>query len=242
MRRASWFVGSLVVSMLALGASHASAQELTAARRVRLARTLAASTVSLRLPRGSTASGFVVGTERWIATNYHVIESIIDLPAARVRVRFRSGTELSAHVIDADSGVDLALLEIDGGHVPAPPLELGDSDRVAVGQRVLAMGDPFGLEGTLTEGVVSARRDLHRTRHGQRTRQFIQTDAAGGPGSSGGPLVDGRGRVIGVTTLGRDDVLGIAYATPANYVQDLLDRVRASRLSGPRRNPTPPSP
>lgn len=216
----------------------AVAQELTEAGRIRIGRALALSTVSVVMPDGGSGSGFIVGPERWIATNYHVVASIVERsPVARVLVRFRSGTELHARVIEADSDLDLALLEVEGGRVPAPPLELADSDAVAVGQRALAMGGPFGLEGTLTEGVVSARRDLQRGLYGRLTRRFIQTDAAGGPGSSGGPLVDARGRVIGVITLGRDGA-GIAYATPANYVRDLLERVRAERAapSGPLRN------
>ncbi|MBZ0122058.1 MAG: serine protease, partial [Sandaracinaceae bacterium] len=140
--------------LLAVGlAASARAQELTEARRIEIARLLQESTVSV-ISGPSSGTGFVTGEQRWIVTNSHVIR-----PAARygVQVHFASGTMQGATVLLDDPSRDLAVLEIRGS-VPARPLPLGDSDQVVVGQNVLAFGSPFGLEGTLTQGIVSARR------------------------------------------------------------------------------------
>lgn len=217
--------GATSIALLTPGV--ASAQDLTEARRVRIARRLALSTVSI-IAGSSTGSGFVVSQERWIITNYHVIEGVARV--GTVQVRFGSGTTLSARILETDQSHDLALLEVAGGHVPSPPLEMADSDDVEVGQQVLAFGSPFGLDGTLTEGIVSARRDVDGVGGGMAHR-LIQTDAPINPGNSGGPLVDHRGRVIGVNTAilspgPSSGSLGIGFAVPANYVRDFLDDVR----------------
>ncbi len=219
---------TLLPASLALPSS-VDAQTLTEARRVRIARRLARSTVSVIVGDGS-GSGFIVGDEHWVITNHHVVAAATE--AARrgrapipVQIRFGSGTTLPARVLEDDEHHDLALLEVDG-RVVAPALELGDSDDVEVGQTVLAFGSPFGLDGTLTEGIVSARRDIADVGGGS-ARRLIQTDAPINPGNSGGPLVDARGRVVGVNTaiIGRSSA-GIGFAVPANYVRDLVDRVR----------------
>lgn len=224
----------LLLAVTAIPASlslpaRADAQTLTEARRVRIARRLARSTVSVIVGEGS-GSGFIVGDERWVITNHHVVAASTE--AARlghrpipVQIRFGSGTTLSARVLEDDAHHDLALLEIEG-RVVAPALELGDSDAVEVGQTVLAFGSPFGLDGTLTEGIVSARRDIADVGGGS-ARRLIQTDAPINPGNSGGPLVDARGRVVGVNTaiIGRSSA-GIGFAVPANYVRDLVTLVR----------------
>ncbi len=234
--RAATLVASLVLAPLGGSAllqaalpSAAQAQELTESGRVRIARRLAQSTVSV-LCGPSTGSGFVVGTERWVITNHHVVE------AARmgVQVRFGSGTTLQARVIRLDPSHDLAILEVMGGRVPSPPLDLANSDDVEVGQTVLAFGSPFGLEGTLTEGIVSARRDVPDVGGGM-ARRLIQTDAPINPGNSGGPLVDRRGRVIGVNTaiLSRTGGShGIGFAVPSNYVGELLANTREQQRTG----------
>jgi len=205
-----------------LTSSDAQAQELTEARRVRIARRLAQSTVSV-ICGPATGSGFVVGTERWVITNHHVVESA----RMGVRVRFGSGTTMEARVIRRDPTHDLAILEL-VGRVTATPLELADSDSVEVGHTVLAFGSPFGLEGTLTEGIVSARRDVPDVGGGM-ARRLIQTDAPINPGNSGGPLVDRRGRVVGVNTaiLSRTGGShGIGFAVPSNYVAQLMQTTR----------------
>ncbi|GAB4198463.1 MAG: hypothetical protein OHK0013_07640 [Sandaracinaceae bacterium] len=234
-RSVGWVRALALAVSLAVGGglvsspSPASGQELTESRRVRIARRLAQSTVSV-LCGSSTGSGFVVGPERWVITNHHVVA------AARqgVRIRFGSGTTLQARVIRSDPSHDLAILEVIGGRVPAPPLDLANSDDVEVGQTVLAFGSPFGLEGTLTEGIVSARRDVPDVGGGM-ARRLIQTDAPINPGNSGGPLVDRRGRVVGVNTaiLSRTGGShGIGFAVPSNYVGELLANTREQRRAG----------
>ncbi len=244
---------------------HASAQELTEAGRVRIARRLARSTVSVLAGR-SSGSGFVVGNERWIITNLHVVEEAVSrssIPGhlGTVQVRFGSGTTLSANILEIDRGHDLAILEVATGHVPSPPLELGDSGDVEVGQQVLAFGSPFGLDGTLTEGIVSARRDVPGVGGGM-AHDLIQTDAPINPGNSGGPLVDRQGHVIGVNTAiyspsqgATAGSVGVGFAVPSNYIRDFVDQVRETRAghaatavvtstapTGPVVAPVPPSP
>ncbi len=232
---------SLAVVAPALSlASPVSAQELTEAMRVRIARRLARSTVSV-IDGASSGSGFVVSDERWIITNFHVVADAVHAAHGSshirpVQVRFGTGTTLQANILETDRDHDLALLEVVGGHVPSPPLPIGDSDDVEVGQQVLAFGSPFGLEGTLTEGIVSARRDVPGVGGGM-AHNLIQTDAPINPGNSGGPLVDRQGHVIGVNTAiyapgGRDSgSVGVGFAVPANYVRDFVARVREGRES-----------
>jgi len=223
-----------VALLLALGASAAlprevRAQDLVESRRVEVARRLQESTVSVAAG-SATGSGFVVGPERWILTNAHVAEG--GRWGGGLMVRFASGTQAQARVISFDPSHDLAVLQVQGT-VPARPLELGDSDAVQVGQAVLAFGSPFGLDGTLTQGIVSARRDLPAM--GGQLRGLIQTDATINPGNSGGPLVNSRGEVIGVNTaiLSRSGgSQGIGFAVPASYVRDLLTSVRAEVAAG----------
>lgn len=204
----------------------AEAQDFNEQRRVDVARHLAESTVSV-IAGPSSGSGFVTGDERWIVTNSHVIQ-----PGRRhgLRVHFSSGTTRRARVLFDSPSHDLAVLEVEGD-VPARPLTLGDSDQVVVGQSVLAFGSPFGLEGTLTQGIVSAMRDVPPGSRlgGGAVRRLIQTDAPINPGNSGGPLVGPSGHVIGVNTaiLSRTGGShGIGFAVPANHVRDLLEEVR----------------
>lgn len=231
--RVSFGVRNLLVGGLSLGLaltavapavapSSAEAQELSEVRRVRIARRLARSTVSVLVGDGS-GSGFIIGDEHWIVTNHHVVAA--SSHGVPVNIRFGSGTTLRARVLEMDEHHDLALLAVEG-RVVAPPLELGDSDDVEVGQTVLAFGSPFGLDGTLTEGIVSARRDIADV-GGGGARRLIQTDAPINPGNSGGPLVDARGHVVGVNTaiIGPTSA-GIGFAVPANYVAELVERVR----------------
>jgi S1-C subfamily serine protease len=236
MHRAVWSLTlALALATPLASAPRASAQELTEAMRVRIARRLRGSTVSV-VAGGSTGSGFIVGDEHWIITNRHVVEGVVTAADAAghhgtVQLHFGSGTQMSAVILETDRDHDLALLEVAGGHVPWAPLELGDSDAVAVGQQVLAFGAPFGLEATLTEGIVSARRDYPGVGGGM-TRRLIQTDAAINPGNSGGPLVDREGHVIGVNTAiySPDGAsAGIGFAVPSTYVREFVERVRAAR-------------
>lgn len=227
----------LTACLLTLAAlvSPAEAQQgLSEQRRIEVARRLQESTVSVAAGP-STGTGFVVGDERWIVTNSHVIR-----PARRygVRVHFSSGTTRRAAVVFDSPQHDLAVLSVEG-EVPARPLTLGDSSEVVVGQTVLAFGSPFGLEGTLTQGIVSAIRDVPAGSRlgGGSVRRLIQTDAPINPGNSGGPLVSARGEVIGVNTaiLSRTGGShGIGFAVPSSYVTSMLEHVRERGREVPR--------
>jgi len=176
------------------------------------------------IPLGS-GSGFVIDTEGHIITNNHVVEE-----ADIVRVTFSDGSVAGdAQVLGRDPYSDLAVILVDVSPERLVPLELGDSSTLQVGQRVVAIGNPFGLEGTMTVGVVSA---LGRTLPAQmveiagfRNPEIIQTDAAINPGNSGGPLLDTRGRVIGVNTAIRSMTglnSGIGFAVPVNSVKHIV--------------------
>jgi S1-C subfamily serine protease len=213
------------------------AQDVTETRRIEVARRLQESTVSVS-DGSSSGSGFVVGSERWILTNAHVAQGARF--GGGLMVHFSSGTQATARVLSFDPSHDLAVLEVQGT-VPARPLELGDSDAVQVGQAVLAFGSPFGLDGTLTQGIVSARRDLPSM--GGQVHGLIQTDATINPGNSGGPLVNARGEVIGVNTaiLSRSGgSQGIGFAVPASYIRELLTAVRAEVAAGTARGRAAP--
>jgi 2-alkenal reductase len=166
-------------------------------------------------------SGFVWDNQGHIITNYHVIQA-----AEKVEVRFQDGTVVLADVIGTDPDSDLAVLEVDLPSGWLTPVSAGDSDAVFVGQRAIAIGNPFGQEWTLTTGVVSA---LGRTLP-SGTSQFsipemIQTDAAINPGNSGGPLLDRAGNVIGVNTLilSRERAsAGVGFAIPVNVVKQVV--------------------
>ncbi|RLB54422.1 MAG: trypsin [Deltaproteobacteria bacterium] len=233
----------LLVLSGALGAAPARAQELNDARRIAIAERLSRSTVTITVRRRGIGSGFVVGAERFIITNGHVVEGAGRRP---VSVHFPGGEVLDANVLVIDARTDLAVLQV-AGRAPAPPIALGDSSRVRVGQSVLAYGSPHGLSGTLTQGIVSALRDNLRGVGDGRITGLIQTDAPINPGNSGGPLVNARGEVIGVNTLiisqaGGSE--GIGFAVPSRLVRrlirDLRDRLQNPRASAPPvRTPAP---
>jgi S1-C subfamily serine protease len=164
-------------------------------------------------------SGFVLDRQGHIVTNQHVVSD-----AGSISVRFWNGTTLTAKLVGIDLSTDLAVIEVDAPAALLEPLRLGDSNGLAVGDTVLAMGSPFGLEGTVTSGIVSA---LHRQMTAPNDftiTDTIQTDAAINHGNSGGPLLDLRGRVIGVTAQiesesGGSD--GVGFAIPSNTVRSI---------------------
>jgi 2-alkenal reductase len=166
-------------------------------------------------------SGFVWDKDGHIITNYHVVQN-----AEEVEVTFRDGTRVSAQIVGRDPDSDLAVLQVDRSPDLLRPAEMGDSDTLFVGQRAIAIGNPFGQEWTLTTGVVSA---LGRTLPSGSSQfsipQMIQTDAAINPGNSGGPLLDREGRVIGVNTLivSEDRASsGVGFAIPVNIVNRVV--------------------
>jgi len=172
------------------------------------------------IPREGVGSGFFIDTEGHIATNFHVIQN-----AEKLEVTIYGKTEsYKATVVGADPMNDLAILKIDCPADACHPLKLGTSDSLKVGQRVLAIGNPFGLERTLTTGIISSLGRTIESRGGV-IDEVIQTDAAINPGNSGGPLLNSRGEVIGVNTaiLSRTgESAGIGFAVPVNTLSRIL--------------------
>ena len=171
----------------------------------------------------SLGSGFVIDKEGHVVTNYHVVEG-----ADEVYVNFSQDDRLKARVVGLDPSTDLALLKIDVDHKRAlAPLELGNSDSVGVGDAVVAIGNPFGLDRTATAGIVSAVQREIESPGGFTIDKVIQTDAAINKGNSGGPLLNGNGQVIGVNTqiatggTGEGNV-GIGFAVPVNTVKEVV--------------------
>jgi|HigsolmetaAR201D_1030396.scaffolds.fasta_scaffold07132_2 periplasmic serine protease, Do/DeqQ family len=170
--------------------------------------------------REGTGSGFIVDKNGYIITNYHVVEK-----ADHIKVRLRGNrTEHPARLIGSDYETDLAVLKIDVGH-PLPVAKIGNSDSVQVGDWAVAIGSPFGLETTVTAGIVSATgRDVGP----HQFQRFIQTDAAINPGNSGGPLVNINGEVIGVNTMiatQSGGYQGIGFALPVNTAVKVYNQI-----------------
>ncbi|MCB1969956.1 MAG: Do family serine endopeptidase [Geminicoccaceae bacterium] len=166
--------------------------------------------------QSSLGSGVLVRGDGLIVTNNHVIDG-----ADEIRVILQDRREFPAHVVSADDRADLAFLQIDGETGNLPVLPLGDSDRIEVGDLVLAIGNPFGIGQTVTSGIVSAK---SRISPGvDREVSFIQTDAAINPGNSGGALVGVDGSLVGINTAiftrGTGGSIGIGFAIPANLVR-----------------------
>jgi S1-C subfamily serine protease len=176
----------------------------------------------------STGSGFVLDDKGDILTNAHVVASSLD-----VRVSFSDHRTVAARVIGKDPDTDLAVLRVDPHGVHLRPLTLGDSGAVRVGDPTVAIGNPFGLERTLTTGVVSALQRRITAPSGFAIDDVIQTDAALNPGNSGGPLLDATGRVIGVnsqiaTGEGSSGNVGIGFAVPAVTVKRVLPQLESA--------------
>jgi len=181
--------------------------------------------VSVRAGRGS-GTGFVLDTKGTLVTNAHVVGS-----SRRVRVRFGdAGHQVEARVLGTDGSSDLAVLKVDPARAgPLRALRLGDSGKVSVGDQVVAVGHPFGLDRTATAGIISGLGREIRAPNGFQIDEVIQTDAPINPGNSGGPLVDERGRVIGVNsqiaTAGAQGNVGIGFAVPSSAVQQVVPRL-----------------
>jgi S1-C subfamily serine protease len=174
----------------------------------------------------SLGSGFLINDQGLILTNFHVISG-----SSRIQVTLSDQTQYFGTALDTDRSDDLALIKI-APKKKVEILRLGDSDRLQVGQKVLAIGDPFGLEGTLTVGVVSSIGRVINGENQQRLEGMIQTDAAINGGNSGGPLLDSNGSVIGINTaiLGRTNI-GIGFALPINRAKILLSDYQAGRIT-----------
>lgn len=180
------------------------------------------SVVNIRTDQAE-GSGFVWDTEGHIVTNDHVVQGARD-----VLVTFADGVSLPAEVIGEDPDSDLAVVEVDSELHELLPVELGDVDVVDVGDRAIAIGNPFGLEGTLTQGIISAKGRSIPALTSFVIPEALQTDAAINPGNSGGPLLDSQGRVIGVNAqieTGSSLVqanTGIGFAIPVNIVKRVV--------------------
>ncbi len=173
-----------------------------------------------RLPNSpGSGSGVIVDADGHIVTNNHVIGD-----ASEVEVRLSDKTKLIAQVIGKDPDTDLALLKVTADR-PLPAVRFGDSNTVRVGQWVLAVGNPFGLDRTVTLGVVSGigRENINLSRY----ENFIQTDASINPGNSGGPLFNLRGEVIGINTAIINFAQGIGFAIPSNMAKQVIQQLQA---------------
>jgi S1-C subfamily serine protease len=174
----------------------------------------------------STGSGFVIDKDGTIATNAHVVDG-----ATKVSVRFGDGAAHPAKILGVDKSTDLALLKIDPKGVDLHPLPLGSSHGIQVGDPTVAIGNPFGLDRTLTTGVVSALQRHIKAPNGFTIDNVIQTDAAINPGNSGGPLIDATGKVIGInsqieTGSNGNGNVGIGFAIPIDTVKQKIGTLK----------------
>ena len=178
-----------------------------------------------RLATRSLGSGVIIDPRGYILTNEHVIAR-----ASRITVTLADERSFPARIVGTDPDHDLAVVKVEAKE-PLPAVETGDSDRLLVGERVIAIGNPFGLSSTVTTGVVSATRRSIRTGRGRVYYDFIQTDAAINPGNSGGPLLDITGRMIGVNTAVYAEGMGIGFAIPVGVARRVVeDLVRYGQL------------
>lgn len=179
-------------------------------------------------PAKESGSGFIVNEDGTIITNNHVISG-----SAKLQVTLADQTRYEATVLDRDPSNDLAIIKIAPKN-KIQPLRLGDSEKLQVGQKVLAIGNPFGLEGTLTTGIISSLGRNIRDESGRELEGMIQTDAAINPGNSGGPLLDSQGNVVGVNTAiyGPGGNIGIGFAMPIARAKLMMEGFQTSRKYG----------
>src|SRR3954453_14661365 len=179
-----------------------------------------------------TGSGFVISNDGYVVTNAHVVEGA----NGQIKVKVGDGKALDAKLVGQDASTDLALLKVSATNLK--PLALGDSDSVQVGDPAYAIGNPFGLDRTLTTGVISALQREISSPNGFSIDDVLQTDAAINPGNSGGPLFNGAGQVIGVNSQiestgssssgGQAGNVGIGFAIPSNTVKSVIAQLKAT--------------
>jgi serine protease Do len=173
-----------------------------------------------RRPSRGVGSGFIVDTKGVILTNYHVVENMTG-----IMVKLQTGEQLRGTVVGMDEETDIAVIKVNAGH-DLPAVNFGNSDEMQVGDWVLAIGSPFGLEQTVTAGIISTKE--RQTDPGASFRRFIQTDAAINRGNSGGPLVNMRGEVIGINSqiaTSTGDYNGIGFALPTNIASSVYKQL-----------------
>ena len=173
----------------------------------------------------ATGSGFLIDDAGTILTNAHVVDG-----SESVTVKLgEDGETLDAEVVGADDSTDVAVLRVDPDKVQAAPLRIGDSDAATVGDAVVAIGNPFGLDRTVTTGIVSGLQREISAPDGFTISDVIQTDAAINPGNSGGPLISSAGEVLGINsqiaTAGGGGSVGVGFAVPINAVQSVADQI-----------------
>jgi serine protease Do len=170
-------------------------------------------------------SGVVIDERGYILTNNHVVGEADD-----IKVQFQDGKELPAKIVGTDSRSDLAVISVDTKAYPVKPARLGDSERLMVGEWVIAIGNPFGLDHTVTVGVISAKGRSGIANSKGNYQDFLQTDASINPGNSGGPLVNLSGEVIGINTaiLGPGGNIGIGFAVPSDMAKPVVRDLIAS--------------
>jgi len=169
------------------------------------------------IPQKGTGSGFIINQEGYVLTNEHVVRK-----ADNIKVTLSDGREFDGEVIGSDVTSDMAIVKIKADHLPS--VTLGNSDELRVGEIVIAIGNPYGLQQTVTMGVVSAKgRSIPAGTEGQVYRNFIQTDTAINPGNSGGPLLNIKGEVVGINTAIIPYAQGIGFAIPINIAKKNID-------------------
>jgi S1-C subfamily serine protease len=185
--------------------------------------TVAAGFFLVEVPSEGAGSGIVLDGQGHILTNYHVVEG-----AREIQVMLHDGSSHAARVVGIDPATDVAVIRVDAPPESLQPAVFGMSHDLRVGQRVFAIGNPFGLERTLTTGIISSLNRSLPTKTGRTIKSIIQTDAAINPGNSGGPLLDSRGRLIGMTTAiasrtGQSS--GVGFAIPVGTLRRLVPQL-----------------
>ena len=174
------------------------------------------------IPRKGQGSGFIIDSNGYILTNHHVVGN-----AQKITVTLADGKKLTANLVGHDPASDLAVIEIPSGSFDVVAI-MGDSDQIRVGQKAIAIGNPFGLSHTLTTGIVSALNREIRSEDGTQIGDLIQTDAAINPGNSGGPLLNSNGEVIGINTAIfslSGGYQGIGFAIPINRAKEVASQL-----------------
>src|SRR5207247_4871013 len=171
-----------------------------------------------------TGSGAVIDDQGHIVTNYHVVRG-----AERLEVTLPDKSKLDAKVVGADANNDLAVIQISAARGKLTPIPLGTSKGLLVGQKVLAIGNPYGLDRTLTTGIISSLGRSIQAENGLIIDDIIQTDAAINPGNSGGPLLNSQGQIIGINTAilspSNSGSIGIGFAIPADTVRRITSEL-----------------
>lgn len=170
------------------------------------------------IPQEGLGSGVIIDNQGYILTNYHVVDR-----AESITVNLADGRKVKGKVVGTDPNSDLAVLKIESENLPVAVL--GDSNRIRVGQLAVAIGNPFGLQQTVTSGVISAVDRSISEGQGKVLDNLIQTDASINPGNSGGPLVNGRGQVIGINTAIISQAQGIGFAIPINTAKSVAEQL-----------------